>query len=178
MNREINLLRSQKKSFLQKAAFLNRFRLVAFSMLGIVAVLSVIVFFLIITSVKTSLLQEKENANKRLAALDKKSLQVLLVKTNLKDIESFLGKKSSLDVIIQFISAYVPSSIKIDLLSIDKKSVTMNITGSSLPAFTEFFDKLITLGIQQKLFDRVIIDSFSVDPSTSMYMVSLTIVIL
>lgn len=178
MNRDINLLRSKKKSFLSEAIFLKRFRLTAFTLLGIVAVLSVIVFILTITSGKSFLLQQKQNAARNLSLMDKKSLQLLLVKNNLKDINTFLGKQSSLNSIIEFVSQNLPSTIALNLFTIDKQSITMNLRGSSLPAFSDFFNQLSTFGIEQKLFERVVLDSFSFDSGGKNYNASLTIVIL
>lgn len=176
MNKEINLLRSKKKSYLLENEFLRKFHIGAFSLLGIVAIISILIFILTVTSPTNSLLQEKETASKSLDTMDKKSLQLLLIKKNLKDIEEFLGKRSSLDAVIEFVAAQTPAALTVDFFSVNKKNVTMNLSGESLTSFTDFFTKLTTFGIERKLFERVVLDAFSFDPGNNSYSASLTIV--
>lgn len=175
MSKNVNLLPAKKKAFLQEKKIIGKLRLVSVLFLCAVGVSSVVLFFLQFNSPLIALKREEQAALSDLKQLEKKSLQLLLVKNTISTIDELIKNRAPLETSLDILNKNIPDSLTVDNFTIEKQRVVMNISSTSLAAIDQFLTNIIAVNNEKKVFSKITLDGITVEGGGSKYLVSITI---
>lgn len=173
MDKNINLVTG--KSFdLEKQ--LKRIRILrVLSILSLVLVLSIslilflITFFLPISSVK----QDEQQTLSNISVLHKKLVSYFLIKDRIDNISEIIDSRKNYGVVSAAILQKVPQELNVETLSIDDKTLTLVVTGTSLTSMNQVIDDLIAMSNTKKLITNLLIENLVLNTQAGKYSLSL-----
>lgn len=163
---DINLLPQEfkpKAYIVQLAKTLNKFTLVAVSVFLVVAILFISLYFFFLQKNRT-LAVEQEKLISEIKALQASEQRLVLVKDRVGKVEKVLAKVSTefqIPIVTETISD-LPENLNIDSLSIEGKTIKMQIKSLSLVELGRFLEKVVSSGN----FKSIKFDSFRFDPKS------------
>lgn len=178
MNEDINLVPGKRKIALEQKKIVVRLRLFSIILLAITAFSSITLFLLKLQSPLPSLQREKNTLLTNLTLLSQKSAKLLLMKNRLKETAIIEKKRQHLDEIIGSVIEGVPADVSLNSLNIDIKSVSITASSNSLSSINIFLDRLVDKVVKGKIFNKIALDSLSLDSKGSRYILALTLELL
>lgn len=178
MNEDINLVPGKRKIALEQKKIVVRLRLFSIILLVIIVFSSITLFLLKLQSPLPSLQREKNTLLTNLSLLSQKSAKLLLMKNRLKEIAIIEKKRQRLDELIGSVLEGVPADVSLSSLNIDKESVSITAASSSLSSINIFLDRLVDKVVKGKNFNKITLDSLSLDTKGSRYILALTLELL
>lgn len=178
MSEDINLVPGKRKIALEQKKIVVRLRLFSIILLAITAFSSAALFLLKLQSPLPSFQREKNMALTNLSLLSQKSAKLLLMKNRLKEITIIEKKRQHLDEIIGSVLEGVPADVSLNTFNIDIKSVSITASSDSLSSMNIFLDRLVDKVVKGKIFNKITLDSLSLDSKGSRYILALTLELL
>lgn len=178
MNEDINLVPGKRKIALEQKKLVARLRLFSIILLALTVFSSVLLFFLKLQSTLPSLQREKNMLLTNLTLLSQKSAKLLLMKNRLNEVAIIEKKRQRLDELIGSVLEGVPVGVSLGSLNIDKKTVLITASSSSLSSVNIFLDRLVDKVVKGKIFSKITLDGLSVDSKANRYIIALTLELL
>ena len=169
----INLV-SNKNSELERN--LKRLRIVkifAVISLVIVALTSVLVFFINFTLPISDVKQSQKEALNNITSLHTKLATYYLIKDRINNISNIISNRKSYVDATNTVFGKIPSGLSTDALDVDTGTMILTVSGSSLLPMNQFLDNLIALGQSGKVIKNINILSLILDTKSGKY--SLTV---
>ena len=140
----------------------------------IITVGAAVSVFIIKSSLPLSRLQQEEQqAISAIAPLETQGATYLVLQGRLSDIKSIIEKRQNYDVLLTLISENTPAGVGIGSLTLDEKAIIFTAKTSSLTAAQKFLENITA--VDNKIFSKVTLESFSFDPTSGAYSLSFNI---
>ena len=173
MTNDINFLVIKNEEAAKKKKGVKILRIVSGFSLAVVAILTIVSFYLNNKIYPKSLKNEYDSLLKSMSTLHNKEAKLAIVNNRVGNISDLVGKNTDYAKIVGKFSEKFSAGIKVDSLRIDKKTITLIASSNSLSPINEFIDGLIDLG-RDKTIKILTLDSLSVNDTSGMYSVALT----
>lgn len=140
MKTDINLaIKRDRGSRLATSKRVKKIRLLAMAFLFSVAILSTGLFFIIAASPIPSLRSQEESTSNELGKHQQEFGKYLLVRSQLKDVKGLLETRPDLREKIDTVRSMVPAGVIISNIALDEKSISMDVSSSSLDGLAAMF---------------------------------------
>jgi hypothetical protein len=169
MNDEINLISGKKQFIERQEKIVHTFRIVAYSSLSAVALISVLLFLLNFYSPLPKVIAQQQKVSQDLLAQKTKITKLLLLRDRLQHITTIFQQSTSLENTLAAIVLNTPGNVEIDTLGVNKDSVTIIFTSLSLSSMNDFMDFLSQQISKKTLFKKATISSLAFDAKTGIY---------
>ncbi len=171
MNKSINLsIQEHEDPRLKKR--IRLLRLTSLSILSLVVLSAVALFFMILASPLPELRQQENAAATRLRGLSERSTKVYLIRERLGGITTILEERPVLDRLLTRIQGQLPEGVIIDSLRTDASSITITVSSPSLLSLNAFIDALIRLKEDVQLFSSITLSEVRYDSENPRYIVT------
>lgn len=170
---EINLLPHTKEFLIKSQGTIRTVRLISVVLLFATTISSLGLFFLSLSSPRSSLRQEEDKLLSELASHKEKMESMLLTKERLKHISDILGKQRNYEADMELITGKLPSQVTVDSFSASKNAITITTSSNSLSSLNEFSDHITDIALNKKVFGKVSFDDLIYDGATGKYSLSI-----
>lgn len=181
MNEGINLLTNTTKHGYGR--LLNRLRilrLVAISVLFLVATSSMMLFLMVAFSPLPRLKQDEARYIQNLNAGENRSKmdKYFVLNSRLHDISVLLAQRPNIITSYELVQAALNNSVEVNYLDIAEKSIALNLRSDSLAAISESGDTLQKEATSNKKFKSVVLSGISYNASENTYQMTVTMTLL
>ena len=182
MSKDINLLVVRDKEKDKSKKGLKAVRITAVFSLIAVAVFSLILYYLNQKIYPQDLKNEYDSLLSNISTLHNREAKLAIINNRIENISEILGnrdkgksasKREDYSNIISKFSDKIPDELKIESLKIDKKTIILSLSASSLKVIDEFINGIITLGAE-KVISVLILDSLTANQESGTYSLSMT----
>lgn len=173
MINDINLLVGKDANYLRQKKMLSLARLIAFVSLGIVALFSVIAFFLNSQFSPTLVKREKDAVLQNLSTLSKKQAKLFIVNNRTTNITTILNSRMDYYKILNLILGKVPTEVSIDRIEVDKKKISLTISSSSLIPINTLINNFVDMVRKKEIITSLVLNSLTLSAKTDRYSISL-----
>ncbi len=173
MNKDINFLAIKTSQKGEKKKGLMLVKVTAISSLILVAILSVLAYYLNGKIYPQALKNERDYLLRSLSTLHNREAKLAIVSNRIGNISELIDKRVDYSKLISKFFEKMPNGIKVDNLRIDKQTILLTVSSNSLLPINEFIDGLIELG-REKEISILLLDSLSTSEASGTYSVSLT----
>lgn len=174
MINDINLLVGKDANYLRQKKLLSLARLIAFVSLGIVALFSVIVFFLNSQFSPTLVKREEDAVLQSLSTLGKKQAKLFIVNNRIQNITTVLNSRVDYYKILSLILGKVPTEVSIDRIEVDKKKISLMISSSSLIPINTLINNFVDMVRKKEIITSLVLNSLTLSAKTGRYSISLS----
>ncbi len=174
MTNDINLLVSKDANYLRQKKILSLARLVAFTSLGIVTLLSVIAFFLNSQFSPTLIKSQEDTVMQSLSKQSKKQAKLFVVNNRITNITTVLNKRVDYYKILSLILDKIPTNVSIDRIEVGKKQISLTISSNSLIPIDTLINNFVDMVRNKKLINSLTLNSLALNAKTSQYSISLS----
>lgn len=172
MSENINLLRQRRKTPLPKNTLIV-LRLVSIVLLFTTAFVSVALLFLQLRSPVGDLKKEEITVLSNASALAPKTAKFLFVIDRLNAMSDITQKRPRFDATLQTMQTLVPQNVSVVSLKIEKTSISMTVTSSSLASIDALITNFTDALQQKKRFNKLVLNGIAADPGSRQYSLSL-----
>lgn len=171
MNKSINLLiaKNEDVPLLKQIRIL---RAISLTILGIVVLSAIGLFFLILSSPLPALRSQESSASQELATLRPKSAKLYLIRERLGKIAAILNGRSQFDVIMERIINELPEGVDVEKISATDKTVAVSLTSESLFSMNSFILSMRKLQ-KEKKFAGITLSELTYNKNRGMYHMTL-----
>lgn len=173
MINDINLLVGKDVNYLRQKKLLSLVRLVAFVSLGIVALLSVIAFFLNSQFSPTLVKNQEDTVLQSLSALSKKQAKLFIVNNRIANITNILNSRVDYYKILSVIMGKIPTEVSTDRIEIDKKKISLTISSNSLVPINTLINNFVDMVRKKEIITSLTLNSLTLSVKTGKYSISL-----
>ncbi|MDO8620797.1 MAG: hypothetical protein Q7R31_00720 [Candidatus Levybacteria bacterium] len=173
MINDINLLVGKDANYLRQKKLLSLVRLMAFASLGIVALLSVIAFFLNSQFSPTEVKKEEDVILQNLSTLSKKQAKLFIINNRIQNITTILNSRVDYYKILNFIIGKIPAEVSIDRIEVDKKKISLTISSNSLIPINTLINNFVDMVRKKETITSLTLNSLTLSVKTSKYSISL-----
>lgn len=173
MSSGINLLVNNEAEVEKEKRRVAIFNKIAFGALGFVCIPSLILFLLNIQLGRETLNKNLAAAENRMKAEDQKAAKLLILENRLTDAAAIIKKRQNSHLVLDLLSANMPQDAKIDSLSVEKKTVTLTVSSSSLLTINTVLNTLNSMAKDKRLIDTVTMNSLILNEQEGRYAVTL-----
>lgn len=174
---EINLLRKKADNSSEKK-ILKIVRILAIALLFLVAVSSIGLFFINSQSPLSSLKKEEEDLESSLSLYNEKTMRFFILKERLRYISDIVSRRPYFNETLDFVLKDAPKDVKINNLSLDKKSLTLTASSPSISSVDTFLNSLVKMAMDKKKVGKVTLNSMGFDNKSGNYFFSLELVLI
>ena len=103
--------------------------------------------------------------------LNTRTAKLLHIKDRLASIAKILKGRSSYDVLLSQVQLMVPQDVTVDDIEVQKGSLTMTLSSTSLLSLSNFLDSIADITTNRQLFSSVAINSIMADSTIGKYSV-------
>lgn len=172
MNNTINLFRNRQKMQVGRGKIFNTFRNISIVSLVVVSLFSVLLFILNTNPSLLSLQRQEAKLLSSLSSSHPKAVKLLYIEERAKGIASIIEKRPLSTESLNTVLAVVPASVSVKSFTVDKKSVLVTASSSSLLAIDTLLNALVGMISNKKVFKSVTLDTLIVDAKLNQYVVS------
>lgn len=153
---------------------LTGIRLISVSFLILLALFSIVIFF-INSSLNSDLFKKDENfALSSLELQRKKEAKLLMSRDRLNTISKILKDRVDYYRVVDSILTKVPKEIIVERMEINKKTIALTVSSNSLSRLGDFIDNLITIVGEKELMKNLVLESLTLNEKTGNYVVFIT----
>lgn len=178
MSTEINLLKNRvraKSSFLTQVLALRAFSL---TFLFVVSFSSIILFILVALSPLPDLQEQEKEEIKKLSLFQSRMAKVLFTKERVGHIHTLLQTRPVYAETLQSLEEQLPNEASVDTLHLDKKTVTVSVSSSSLGTLDQFAKDIMKLQTEKKRFSKITLSSLYLNPDNGRYVLDMELLML
>jgi len=169
MNNGINLVVKRvepQAALLQKR--IKLLRIIALSGLGLVTLVSIVLFIMIIASPLPNLREKESNLFTSLNQENSKIQRVVFVDKQLDHIQNILATRTKLPAVLSDVLTSM-SGIRIVTYSSTPKAIEMTLETTQLSQIESLLNTLTVLSEQGKIFSTIVVSDLNVSPSSNSY---------
>lgn len=172
MSSSINLLVKTDDSLLKQKKWIKILKIISF--FSVIALLSssILLFILNQRQSKASINKEINSTLYSISFMHKKEEKIIYINNKLQSISKILAKRSNYTDKIDKLIDKMSSDIVVEKLSVDRNSILLTISVSSLSSINDFINNLLVLA-EKKEINILTLDSLSLNEEKSNYSVSL-----
>lgn len=172
MDKNINLVTGKSFDLEKQQKRTKIAKIVAIFSLATTVLISLVIFlitfFLPISSVK----QSEQETLTNISALHKRLVSFYLVKDRIDNIFVIIDKRQNFGVVSSAVLGKVPQDLSVETLSIQDKTLTLVVSGTSLMPINQVIDDLVVMSNQKKLIGNLMIESLVLSAQTGRYSLS------
>lgn len=172
MSKDINLLSNIGKNFIRNKKLLLFFRITAISLLIIVSVSSITLFIFKWQSPLGDLKKEENRILSNMSQVSPKTVKYLFINDRLNNISNIISQRTDFEKKINILLSEVPQGVSVDSVSIDKKTLSVSFSSSSLYSMGLLIDNLTLMINNNRLLSKVIISGVGEDVLNGNYSLS------
>lgn len=173
MINDINLLVGKDANYLRQKKLLSLVRIIAFTSLGIVAILSVIVFFLNSQFSLASVKSQEDAVLQNLSSFSKKQAKLFIVNNRITNIATILNRRADYYKILSLILDRVPTDVSINRIEIDKKKISLTVSSNSLSPINILINNFVDMVRKKETITSLVLNSLTLNAKTGRYSISL-----
>jgi cell division septal protein FtsQ len=173
MDGSINLVSPKNEQLEKEQRRLRIARISALVIMAMVAGIAVLVFIINLTLPLSSIKHNEDVTLSNISVLHKKLAEYYLVEDRVDNLSNVISKRQKLPDITDALLAIIPADLSVGSMQVNAKSVSLDISGSSLISMNKLIDNVILLGQQQKLIKNIIMQQLSLDVKDNYYTVSM-----
>lgn len=175
MKKSINLVLGKKRvdNFLKR---LSIGAMVAFFVMVVLS-LSLIAYRLVLKSTFDELDQKEQGLNAQLISQQDKKDKLVEMKSRLSEIQKIITKRVPITARLDTVSSLLPQNSEVTTLNGNEDLIQISLESDSLGSLNELIEQKIEeiAGDKKKAIKRVDMSSFSLNPNTLKYRISLAI---
>lgn len=175
MKNEINLFTQRKHFDRRLRQQLTLLRNVSIGLLFVVTASSMILFFLIAASPLPEIKKQESAALFRISQLHVKMGKHLLVQDQLKHVDKLEKARDRFDELLPLIKENSPPTVRVKSVQIEKKEMVLTFATATLSDFNPLIEQVEELTSNQKIFEKVLVNSLSLVPEDGEYEIELSI---
>lgn len=170
MNKSINLLVPEQHdtALTKRIAIL---RLISMSVITLIVVASVSLFFLILSSPLPSLRNQENSTRNKLREYDATSGKYFVVRERLGVISSILEERIAYEDFIRRIQEFMPPGTEIEEIQAEGNLLSVTVSSTSLLPLQSFIESMNSLKQDESLFSGIKLSTLRYDEETSRYSV-------
>jgi len=172
MNKTINLLIPEKND----AVLLKRLQLLrtlSLSLLFVVVVSAVSVFFLILSSPLPTLRKQENTALKKLETLRPQSSRLFLLRERLAKIDKILTSRPAFDKSFARIEQEALEGILLERIRITEQTFSLTFSSTSLATINQFIANIENLRKEDALFSSLLLSQLTYNKDSQKYAVTI-----
>jgi hypothetical protein len=173
MDGSINLVSPKNEQLEKKQRRLRIARISAFVIMVMVAGIAVLVFIINLTLPLSTIKHNEDITLSNISVLHKKLAEYYLVEDRVDNLSNVISKRQKLPDITDALLAIIPSDLSVGSMQVNAKSISLDISGSSLISMNKLIDNVILLGQQQKLIKNIVMQQLSLDVKDNYYAVTI-----
>jgi len=170
---EINLLRPKKEGLGGLKNAQNILRILSLVLLFLTFFSSIVLFLLKLNSPLSSAKKEEDSILLRLSSLKSKMAQFLIIEERLTNISEIIAKRPYWNKTIEMLEKEKPQDVSINMLSLNKKNLSLTVSSYSLLSLDELLNNLIKITLNKKVFTNLILNSMTLDKNSGKYTFSI-----
>lgn len=179
MSKGINLLGNEKQISAKPASKrLNLLRTVAIGLLFSISAVSITFFILILLSPLPALKKQEEGALATLSQSHPDVAKLLFIDDRLKSSKAIITKRINFDESLDKVLKKMPGGIAITALTMNKETVSITVTSSSLANLDTFLNNLVTSVDKKEDFSKITLVNFITNETNSQFILTVDIVTL
>lgn len=175
MKNEINLLTQRKYFDRRLRQQLTLLRNISIGLLFVVTASSMVLFFLIAASPLPEIKKQESYALFRISQLHAKMGKHLLVQDQLKHVDKLTKTRDRFDELLSLIKENSSPTVRLKSVKIEKKEMVLTFVTPSLSDFNPLIEQVEALTSDQKIFEKVLVNSLSLVPEDGEYEIELDI---
>jgi len=172
MDGSINLVSPKNEQLEKEQRRLRIVRISALAIMVMVAGIAVLVFIINLTLPLNAIKHNEDVTLSNTSVLHKKLAEYYLVEDRVNNLSNVISKRQKLPDITDALLAIIPSGLSVGSMQVNSKSISLDISGSSLISMNKLIDNVVTLG-QQKLIKNIVMQQLSLDVKSNNYAVSI-----
>lgn len=172
MNSSINLVRAQDRENLQRRKKIFILRAISITFISFVGIVSIILFILYARISVSSIKKEQALAAQNIVLQKDKLAKLNLLNDRLRGIKEILKERKNYTTTLNSLLEQVPVGATTSSLSINKSSVSLTVTSSSLLPINKFLNNIVDLYTKKHLIREIVIESLTVDTRSGTYSLS------
>ena len=173
MSNNINLSPSKRRTNQYQEELLKTVKKISVIFLVITVISAVGLFLLDINPSLSYILQQKNATLTNLSFTHGKAAKYLLIKDRIQSINSIIQGRSSFDDVIASLEQQIPTDVAVDSLSIDRKTVTVNVSSTSLSSCDTLLTNITQMLQEKKIIKAISIDTITEDQSVGKFVLSM-----
>lgn len=175
MSSNINFLLNKNSDLVKQKKGLKIIRIASVVVLVVVTLLSIVVFFLNRSLYPASLKKEQESIVQSMNFLRNREAKLTVVNNRIENISSILNERLDYYKVISTLLQKLPDGVFVERIKVDKKTILLSVSSSSLLPISEFINNLIDMAKEKEIISALTLDFLTIDQKTrSSYSVSLT----
>ncbi len=148
-------------------------RTISFASLGIIALFSVIVFFLNNQFSPIEIKNQEDAVLQNLSSLSKKQAKLFIVNNRIGNITTILNSRMDYYKILSLILGKIPTELSIDRIEVDKKKISLTVSSGSLIPVNTLINNLIDMVRAKQTITSLVLNSLTLSAKTGRYSISL-----
>lgn len=173
MNDPINLVKAQDKENFRRERKIFIFRIISLVFISFVGLVSIILFILYLRISPEAIRREQSQVVQSIAFQKNKLAKLNLLNDRLRGINQVLRERKNYTTILNSILSEIPQEARAQVLSINKSSVSLTVTSSSLLPLNKFLNNILELSENKKYIREMVIESLTIDSRTGSYSLSI-----
>lgn len=173
MSSDINLVSGKAYQLEKELKRLKVLRIVSVVSLISVASISIILFLIIILLPISSVKKDQEKTLSNIALLRGKLTKYSLINDRIKNISEINRTRKDYSTITNSIIDKVPSSLSVDILTIEDGVMSVSVGGVSLIPINEYIDIIIEMGDKKQGIKNLTVESLVLNNNTGKYILTL-----
>ncbi|HUD09329.1 MAG TPA: hypothetical protein VMR77_00785 [Patescibacteria group bacterium] len=173
MSDSINLVSPKNEQLEKEQNRLRIARVVAFSVMFLVAAVAVLVFVVNLTLPINSIKRSEEVTLSNIAALHKKFVQYYFVQDRINHLTNVIEKRNKVSDVVDAFLAITPDDLSIGSMQIDVKKFSLIMSGGSLVSMNKFIDDVTILSQKKNIIQNVVVQQLSLDVKNNKYSISI-----
>jgi hypothetical protein len=172
MSNDINLISNNDTASLKAKKRLKLARIIAIISLGIVALLSILIFIINSQNSLPSVKKDENSTIQSISYLSKKTAKLAIINNRILEISDILGKRKNYTSAINAFLQLMPAGLTTTDLELNKKDVILVVQSNSLISIDKFLNSMIALSAKKQVIDSLIIENLTVNQKTGSYAIS------
>jgi len=178
MSNYINLIQNKDEEVTKEKKKIKILNFIAISFLTIIVLCAVIIFIISTQFSLSSIKRDQNAAIFGISQLKSKAGKLLIVNDRIKGITEILNKRKDYSIVSNSLLGLIPQGVVVKAFSLDKDSVKISVSSSSLSSINTFLNALVSFSSQKKIIRNLVMEGIIVNTKTGQYTLSIGATIL
>jgi hypothetical protein len=172
MSNGINLVSPKNEQLDKEQDRLRVARILAFTVMAIVAAVAVLVFVINLTLPINLIKQEQATTLSNISAVHKKLVQYSLVEDRVNHLSNIIQQRKQIPDTTDDFLAVIPQELSINSMQVNVRKVSLIVSGASLISMNKFIDDVTMLSSEKKVIQNIVVQQLSLDVKSGQYSIS------
>ena len=174
MNNDINLLSNVNDSLEREEKTARILRISSFILLGLIGVLSIILFVLNYELSTASIEAQQKTVLQQLQSFNPQEEKISIIKNRLTGIQDILSQRVDYNRIVSAVLGKMPSGVSVNDITTDGSTLTLSVSADSLVAINSLMDNLTDMAQKKEIINSLTLASLVLNVKEGSYSVSFT----